>query len=100
MASVRIYFFGLYNASKGDFREWLVSVGNNDALTGNRLFDRHNAVGMIKQAARDAKDSLTADARDGDIYRCLVNLLRYSGLGLKLRRAEYLRITTQAEAAE
>ena len=97
--SVRVYFYTLYNATNAKFRELLASVGNKDAITGNRLFDRHEAVGMIKAAATKAEDSLTTTAKDGDIYRCLVNLMRQNDMGLKLRRREYNRLTHQ-QAAE
>jgi hypothetical protein len=97
MQNVRIYFYALYNGTK-KFRELLGSIGNKDAITGNRLFDRHEAVGMIKGAARKAEDISTSDAMDGDIYRCMVTLMRGNGLGLKLRRSEYQKLTHQAPA--
>jgi hypothetical protein len=53
--SVRNYFYALYNATNATFREMLVSVGNKDSKTGNRLFDRHVAVGMVKEAAKRAR---------------------------------------------
>ena len=99
MQNVRIYFYACYNATK-KFRDLLVSIGNEDAVTGNRLFDRHEAVGMIKGAARKAEDIATSDAKDGDIYKCMVDLMRTNGLGLKLRRAEYQRLTHQQAPAE
>jgi hypothetical protein len=95
MTNVRAYFYQLYNASSKAFKELLVSVGNEDSLTGNRLFDRHNAVGMIKKAAADVKDKITEDAKDGEIYRCLVRLMKQHDLGLKLRRRDYDRLTHQ-----
>ena len=98
MISVRGYFYNLYNATNAKFRDLLASVSNQDAITGNRLFDRHDAVGMIKKAAEDAKDALTAQAKDGDIYRCLVHLMKGNDLGLKLRRREYERLTHQKKA--
>jgi len=97
--SVRIYFYTLYNATNAKFRDLLASVGNKDAVTGNRLFDRHEAVGMIKAAATKAEDTLTTSAKDGDVYRCIVNLMRQNDMGLKLRRREYQRLTHQ-QAAE
>jgi len=96
--SVRIYFYTLYNASNSKFRELLASVGNKDAVTGNRLFDRYQAVEMIKSAAKDAKDTITQTAKEGDVYRCMVNVMRGEKLGLSLRRKEYERLTHQAPA--
>jgi hypothetical protein len=96
--SVRIYFYTLYNNANAAFRELLASVGNKDAIHGNRLFDRHVAVGLIKKAALEAKDTLTANANDGDIYRHIVNLMRGEKLGLRLRRNQYRQITHQQPA--
>jgi hypothetical protein len=96
--SVRMYFYALYNAANGTFKDLLASVGNKDAITGNRLFDRHDAVGMIKDTAKKADDSIVQNAKDGDIYKVLVNILRYEGMGLKIRRQEYQRLTHQAPA--
>jgi hypothetical protein len=98
MANVRIYFYSLYNQTDGKFRTFLASVSNDDAITGNRLFDRHDAVGMIKGLAKEAKDQATGNAKDGEIYKCLVNLMRANQLGLKIRRAEYQRLTHQEHA--
>jgi len=95
--SVRNYFYSLYNNAKA-FRDLLASVGNKDAMTGNRLFDRHEAVGLIKQAAKKADDPIVLGAKDGDVYRCIVNLMRQNDMGLKLRRREYTRLTHQAPA--
>jgi hypothetical protein len=96
--NVRGYFYQLYNAGNKAFQDLLVSVGNKDSLTGNRLFDRHNAVSMVKKAAAEAKDKITQDAKDGDIYRYIVHLMNENKLGLKLRRSEYERLTHQAPA--
>jgi len=98
VTSVRIYFYTLYNATSATFRELLASVGNKDAIHGNRLFDRHVAVGMIKKAAIDAKDTLTATANDGEVYRCIVGIMRQNDMGLKLRRRDYQRLTHQQPA--
>jgi hypothetical protein len=88
--SVRVYFYALYNATDGTFRDLLASVGNKDAITGNRLFDRHKAVGMIKEQAAEAKDSITMEAKDGDVYRCLVNIMNnHDDLSLRQRRISY-----------
>jgi hypothetical protein len=97
MMSVRSYFYTLYNADSDKFRELLGSVGNKDAVTGNRYFDRHEAVKMIKEAAIKAQDDSTVEALDGDVYRCLVNVMRgHAELSLKWRRQQYLQFTQQA----
>jgi len=89
MVSVRVYFFALYNSSNKSFQELLKSVGNKDAVTGNRLFDRHEAILMIKEAADDAKDTIVTGAKDGEIYKCLSNIMSQNHLGLKQRRVAY-----------
>lgn len=88
---VRGYFYDLYNAANSAFRGLLESVDNKTAKTGNRYFDRHEAVRLIKDAAEDAKDGVTQNAKDGEIYRHIVNILRNHDLGLKQRRLEYKR---------
>jgi hypothetical protein len=96
------YFYSLYNSNNATFRNMLVSVGNKDAVTGNRMFDRHVAVNLIKDAAKRADDAivLNANVSDGDIYKCLVNCMRgHDELRLKLRREQYERLTHQ-QAAE
>jgi hypothetical protein len=94
MTFVRIYFTALFNGNEGDmFKGWLGSVGNKDAKTGNRLFDRYEAVNMVKQAAVKADDEATAKAKPGDIYQCITHLLRENGMGLKLRRQQYEQLT-------
>jgi predicted butyrate kinase (DUF1464 family) len=97
-ASVKIYFYTLYNETSGKFRELLASIGNKDAIHKNRLFDRHYAVGMVKDAAKKSGDAAVANAVDGDIYKCIVNLMRGEGLSLKLRRQAYANLTHQAPA--
>lgn len=92
---VRHYFYALYNAADASFREYLASVGNKDSLTGKREFDRYKAVEMVKAAAKKAEDDLVVQAKEGDIYKYVSRLLRLNGQGLKIRRAEYKRITTQ-----
>jgi hypothetical protein len=98
MTSVRMYFFALYNAADKTFAKYLGSVGNRDAETGNRLFDRHEAVRMIKNAAKKSEDTQTETAKDGDIYKCIVNLMRKKELGLKLRRRQFRELTHRAPA--
>ncbi|HEY1859600.1 MAG TPA: hypothetical protein VGG61_04560 [Gemmataceae bacterium] len=98
--SVRVYFYSLYNAASSSFRDLLVSVGNEDAITGNRTFDRHNATIMIKEAAKKADDHMVKNALDGAVYKCIVDFMRENNLGLKLRRREYERLTHQQTPAE
>jgi hypothetical protein len=99
MTAVSVHFYPLYNAAGGKFPGFLASVGNEDSLTLNRLFDRHEAVGMVKAAAKAAQDNITLSAKDGDIYRCIVHLMRTNKLGLKLRKQQYEKLTHQ-QAAE
>ena len=98
MSSVKIHFYALYNATNSKFKEWLVAVGNKDAITGRRDFDRHEATIMIKSAAKTAADTVVMNAKDGDIYKCIVHLMRKNNLGLRVRRQEYQRITHTAPA--
>jgi hypothetical protein len=95
---VRDYCYELYNAANGRFKSFLASVNNKDAITGNRLFDRHEAVGMIKAAAKDAKDGTVTGASDGDIYRYIVAFMRTNQIGLKIRRQGYKALTHQTPA--
>ena len=100
LQNVRGYFYTLYNSTDSTFREFLVSVGNKDAVTGNRYFDRHQAVGMIKKLAAIAKDTITLEAKDGEIYRCLLSVMKnHDELKLKLRRNQYRQLEHQ-QAAE
>lgn len=100
MISVRVYFYSLYNGTNSKFRELLWSVGNKDSVhNANRMFDRHEAVGMIRERAKEAKDTVTISAKDGHIYHCLVNLMRAEGLGIKLRRSQYRELTQQRSIA-
>jgi len=97
--NVKSYFYPLYNSTDKTFQEYLVSVGNKDAVTGRRDFDRHQ-VGMIKQQAKLAKDALTSEASDGDVYDAMVKVMRdHPELSLKLRRSQYARLGHQ-QAAE
>jgi hypothetical protein len=89
-------FLSLYNDSKDDtFKEFLVAVGNKDAITKNLVFDRHNAVVMIREAAKKADDQILSMAADGDIYKCMVRVMRKNNLGLKLRREQMKQLTHQ-----
>ena len=100
ITAVRGYFYVLYNnraAQGATFREYLKSIGNDDAVTKNRTFDRHEAVRMIKKQATDANDTATADAADGKVYECMVAVMRaHPELRLRLRRRDYERLTQQA----
>jgi hypothetical protein len=92
LQNARGYFYALYNSDDDTFRDLLASVGNKDAVTGNRLFDRHQAVGMMKEQAKRANDTITLEAKDGDIYRCLVKLMNgHDDLSLKQRRITWDR---------
>lgn len=95
--SVRGYFYTIWNSAEA-FRTFLGSVGNKDSVTGNRLFDRYKAVEMIKEAAAEAKDSLTANAKDGDIYKYVTHIMGKEGLGLKTRREQFKALTHQQPA--
>lgn len=101
--AVRGHFYSLFNnrtALGVTFRKFLASVDNKTSETENRVFDRHEAVKMIKKAAADANDSLTDTAKDGKVYQCLVAAMRtHPQLRLRNRRAEYERLTRQ-QAAE
>jgi hypothetical protein len=101
---VRGYFYALYNSTDNtgaDFREYLSSVGNKDAVTANYHFDRWHAVNMIKIAAKRANDTATTEAKDGIIYKHLVNVMRpHVELRLKQRRIQYKRQEHQQQAAE
>jgi hypothetical protein len=95
--SVRAYFYTIWNGAEA-FRKFLASTGNKDSMTGNRLFDRYKAVEMIKAAAVKAEDSLTANAKDGDIYKYVVHIMGKEGLGLKTRREQFKALTHQSPA--
>jgi hypothetical protein len=96
MTSVRMYFYTLYNAADGKFKAFLSSVGNKDAVTGNRTADRVRAVDMIKASADKGGDSTTSAAKDGDVLQCLSKLMTENGLGLKVRRQQYDQLTRAA----
>jgi hypothetical protein len=96
MMSVRTYFYALYNIVDDTFRSRLASVRNADAVTENRMFDRYEAVNLIRQAAKKADDAVVMAATAGKIYQCVTKIMRDNGLGLKLRRAQYDRLTHQA----
>lgn len=93
MERVRGYFYQLWNEVEDSFRVRLGTVGNADSVTGIRMFDRYEATDMIKKAGKDAKDPVIISAMTGDIYRCVVRLLRAHDMGLKLRREQYRQLT-------
>lgn len=92
--SVRMYFEALY--PKPEFRNLLASVNNKTSITANRLFDRYDAVKMIKELAATKGDTAVVGTKPGYIYKTVVRLLRKNDMGLKLRRKEYLLLTQQA----
>jgi hypothetical protein len=85
-ASVRFFFIPLFNNSE-DFRAYLASVGNEDSITKNRLFDRFKAITMLVATARDAGDYVLPQATEGEIYKHITNIMRREGLGLRARKA-------------
>lgn len=95
MHSTRALFYALWNGADATFRNLLASVGNDDAITGNRMFDRHEAITLMRKAAEKqaARDLVFLEAKAGDIYRCLVRILRDHDLGLKIRREQFNRLT-------
>ena len=95
-ASVRRYFYAVYN-SDPKFKTYLASVGNKDAITGNRGFDRHVAVEFLKDAARAASDDCFKDVIDVEIYKHLSHeISKWDDLKLRYRRLEFQRFTQQA----
>jgi hypothetical protein len=100
--SVKRYFYPNYNNPDGVFAKHLASVNNKDAITDNRLFDRHVAVGMIRKSAEAAGDPCFEGVSDGKIYECVVHIItkEHPEIGLKHRREEYRRLTqTPRQAA-
>lgn len=103
LTSVRGHFYSLYNSPNDAFRKMLASVDNKTAITGNKNFDRKEAVDLIVKAAEKTGDTATAQAKAGSIYQCLNRVMGdHVELKLKLRRQEYLRLQAQdqQEAAE
>jgi hypothetical protein len=95
MTNVRVLFFRLWNGAevkaKAHFHQLMASVGNDDSVNKSRAYDRCKAVDMIVNASGD--DSVINGAKPGDILRCLSLIMRENGMGLKLRRREYQRLT-------
>lgn len=94
LASVRPFIYQLYNAANEVFKSLFLSTCAEDSVTGNRMFDRARAVGMVKDAAEKSGVSIVTNAQDYDIYRCIVYVLRRDhGISQRLRYAEYKRLT-------
>ena len=98
-AAVRSYFLALYNTKPAE-RAWLKSTGKYDSPCDNRMFDRHYFVLAIKALAKEAKDIMTMEASDGQIWAICSGEMRNYGLGLRLRREQYRLLTHQQQAAE
>jgi len=96
LPAVRVYFFRAYNAEEDGFRKWLISTSNKDALTRNRLFDRLRGVDMLKAMAAENDDDIVISASEGAIYKCINQIMKEHGHGLKLRR-ERQRLLEAAE---
>lgn len=97
-ASVRQHFYPQYNAPSSRLRELLTSTGNDDSLTGNKMFDRYDAVKLLQKAGKDASDMVIADAMPGDIYKKIVHLMKHDhGISQRVRRQEYRRLQRAAE---
>lgn len=96
MSSVRPYFYKLYNDEEG-FRGYLAAVNNATAITGNRFFDRYEAVRMIQDLAVQDRNQVVLNAKAGDLYRCICYLMRQHELGLRARLQAWRRLTTTAE---
>lgn len=93
MERVRVYFYRLWNDVDDSFRTRLGSVSNADSVTGIRMFDRYEATDQIKKMGKDDKDPVIMSVLTGDIYRCVVRLLRIHDMGLKVRREQYRQLT-------
>jgi hypothetical protein len=95
MTNVRLRFFQLWNATeakaKTRFHQLMASVGNDDSVNKSRGYDRCKAVDMIISAADG--DAVINGAKPGDILKCLSLIMRENGMGLRLRRREYQRLT-------
>ncbi len=72
---VRVHFEKLVNSSD-DFNAYMATPNNQYAITGNVMFDRLHAVRMVLEEARKAGDPVTTGAAEGDIYQCMVRLMR------------------------
>jgi hypothetical protein len=95
MTNVRFRFFQLWNSAeakvKTQFHQLMASVGNDDSINKSRAYDRCKAVDMIVSAA--GADATINGAKPGDILKCLSAIMRQNGMGLRLRRREYQRLT-------
>ena len=95
MTNVRLLFFQLWNSAeakvKTRFHSLMASVGNGDSVNKSRAYDRCKAVDMIVEKA--GQDATVNGALPGDILKCLSVIMRENGMGLRLRRREYQRLT-------
>lgn len=97
LSAVRRYFYELYNTNP-TFKTYLASVGNKDAVTGNRFFDRHEAVKAIRDAAAEARDKCFDRVTDGIIYKHMTHIMNsHEDLKLQARRRQYEQLTQAAE---
>lgn len=97
MTNVRLRFFQLWHSAeakvKTSFHQLMASVGSKDSINKNRGYDRAKAVDMIVAAAAKDGDVVVVDAAPGDILKCLSLIMAENGMGLRLRRREYQRLT-------
>jgi hypothetical protein len=89
LPTVRRYFYRLYNVEEDGFRVLLESTGNKDAITGNRLFDRYEAVKQVIVLAASEANEIIANAKAGAIYQCIVTIMRGHGHSHRLRRLHH-----------
>lgn len=100
MHSVKHYFYVSFNSPSDEFRDYLASVSNKDALTGNRFFDRHVAVEMLVKAAKAAGDPCFENVTHGKIFQMISRIMAdHPEIALKHRREEYRRLTQSRQAA-
>jgi hypothetical protein len=100
MTNVRLRFFQLWNSAeakvKDTFHQLMASVSNDDSVNKSRSYDRAKAVDMIVSVA--GSDAVINGAKPGDILKCLSHVMRENGMGLRLRRREYARLTHASPA--
>ena len=97
--SVKHYFYELYNAPDGEFQSYLASIGNKDARTGKREFDRLRAVDMLRTAATRGGDKCFAGVKEGEIYRCFVSIGKaHPEIRLQHRREKYRELMQGRQA--
>jgi uncharacterized protein YecA (UPF0149 family) len=100
MTNVRLRFFQLWNNAeaklKTQFHQLMASVGNGDSVNKSRAYDRCKAVDMIVNVS--GNDTVINGAKPGDILKCLSVIMRENGMGLRLRRREFQRLTHSPSA--